>query len=776
MVDSSLPVTVAGHREAMDEFVRLNREIVKLYSTGLNTRQPVENAKSLQRGVHLVGRELRDVITPALSRFGVTLGFGAAAVAGTLVGAAKSAKDFAHATVEMGYIAKETGVSIETMKGYAAAAQAHGISNEAAMQSLQGFAKKADDIRLRMGALRAELVGWGDGGLVNALEKSGNNTEALRLVLARIDKLREASPDRARFLSEQLLGDYRFINQSLKEVERWAAMAVAPTKEQEEAARKFNLAVVELEQAFDDLKQELGVEVLPSFTRAMENLNKIFADDPTLFDQIVKGLEDAATAISQITKRDLQQSGRLFGESINVALKSASMIYRILEWVASQHASKEELETRPTPSKPWTWRLPSLGSVIGGMTGANAQLMEQQNRDSFDKLSDGLDRTKDLLQQINTLNEAARRGYLPSGGALGAGAAVPGGYSVGAGGPAANIPGFAPSQSTGGPRAIGPDTGAVGAGFVPGTGYGPGGGGPRSAGGDPSVVRQRRGGGGDVDAGALYKSYVAKFKGGPLDGYVPPDGPKWGINKGTPEEWAALALATSQQESGLNRNAPGGGLNQFGPGDLARYGLGGRNVNDPDAQAQALVNQWHQAIPKDKVIAGVGENGRWGGATRYFGSLRRRGEADRYLGWAHSVATEIDGKSPAPPTTASASSSAALLDWQGAMNAARANPQASQGGSATGFAKAPQPIIPDRTTSAGGLPGYMLDDAIRDENATLKRKLHINLKVKALKGDVEVRTNAQGESIASVTQQRQHTKEPQPQPQKAAQKETADAD
>ncbi|MEY9179722.1 hypothetical protein [Bradyrhizobium sp. USDA 313] len=779
-MDVSLPIGVSGAKESAEQIAALNRDIVKLYTEGLNTRQPVENAKTLTRGLHAVGRELRDVINPALTSLGVTLGAGA--FAASMIGITKAASDFAKATVEMGYVAKETGISIETMKGYAAAAQSHGISNEAAMASITAFGRKADDIRNNMSDLTATLVGWGESGLVQAIQHSRNNAEALAATLKRMDELREQAPDRARMLSEQLLGDYRFINMSLADVEKWAAMAVAPTKEQEEAARRFKQTTDELENAFDDVKQTLGIAVLPGFTKAMENLTKIYTDNPEALQPIIQGFEDAAKAIQRITSRDLTAAGRALGGAINLALKSASTIYKVLEWVASQHASKEEMEAPPpVPYKPWTWRMPSLGSVIGGMTGANAEMQANQQAEPFKDLSKHLDKTADLLREINIRNEMIRRGIIGGGGAATGGVAFPGGYTVGAGGPAANLPGFSPATPTGGPQALGPNTGAIGAGFVPGSGFGPGGGGPRAAGGDPSVVGQKRGGGGNVDAGALYKSYVSKFKGGPLDGYVPPDGPKWGINKGTPEEWAALALATSQQESGLNRYAGNGGLNQFNSGDLANYGLAGRRVDDPDAQAQALVNQWNKHIPQDQIIAGTNASGRWGGATRYFGSMRRRGETDKYVAWAKTIGAEVDAKNgpPSPPTQGASGGSGAILDWQGAMQRAREqqNPQASVGGSPSGFAKPQPPIIPDRTT-AKGLPSYMLDDAIRDQDTPTSNKLHINVKVNAPKGKVDVKTNAQGDDIASVMQRREHakTEEKQPTPQKAHEPEKATAD
>lgn len=158
---------------------------------------------------------------------------------------------------------------------------------------------------------------------------------------------------------------------------------------------------------------------------------------------------------------------------------------------------------------------------------------------------------------------------------------------------------------------------------------------------------------GMVDRNQLYRAYVDKFRASKLNGFVPSDGAKYGITKGTPEEWARFALATSIQESSLNAFAHGGGLNQFETADLRRYGVNGA-VSDPDAQSQALVNQWSSAITRDGYIRGMRGPNEWGGATAYFGSIRRP-EALRHMSEAQRVMdanpiergdTKVDAKTP----------------------------------------------------------------------------------------------------------------------------------
>jgi hypothetical protein len=123
---------------------------------------------------------------------------------------------------------------------------------------------------------------------------------------------------------------------------------------------------------------------------------------------------------------------------------------------------------------------------------------------------------------------------------------------------------------------------------------------------------------GKIDSTQLFKSYVAEFSKSKLNGYIPKDGAKFGITTGKPEEWARFALAESMQESGLNSYASNGGLNQFNIGDLRRYHVTG-NVNDPNAQVKALVNQFSSSIPKAGFIRGPNNTG----AAAYFGPVRR---------------------------------------------------------------------------------------------------------------------------------------------------------
>ena len=161
-----------------------------------------------------------------------------------------------------------------------------------------------------------------------------------------------------------------------------------------------------------------------------------------------------------------------------------------------------------------------------------------------------------------------------------------------------------------------------------------------------SVGTLKAGEGNRVDPTQLYSYLVGKFSNSGLVGYVPPDGARWGIETGSPAEWAAFGLSVAKQESDLNTKSynasdPGGsvGLFQFGQGQT-QFTKGG-NQFDPQESADAFVRSVEHYVSGGNV-ANLG-------AT--FGSIRRPNEAGQYIPYAQEVASRasVQGEAATSP-------------------------------------------------------------------------------------------------------------------------------
>jgi hypothetical protein len=155
-----------------------------------------------------------------------------------------------------------------------------------------------------------------------------------------------------------------------------------------------------------------------------------------------------------------------------------------------------------------------------------------------------------------------------------------------------------------------------------------------------------------VDPNQLYQYLVQKYRNSPLNGFVPPDGAKFGIKTGSPEEWATLGVAVARQESGFNTRSfnpkdPGGsaGLFQFGQGQ--KVFTGGRDQFDPQASADAFVKSTEYYL---KGPGGGYGKGSIHALSATFGSIRRPHEATQHLPYAQKVASKNVSQAPDRPS------------------------------------------------------------------------------------------------------------------------------
>jgi hypothetical protein len=147
---------------------------------------------------------------------------------------------------------------------------------------------------------------------------------------------------------------------------------------------------------------------------------------------------------------------------------------------------------------------------------------------------------------------------------------------------------------------------------------------------------------GRVDPTQLYGYLRSKFANSSLNGYVPPDGAKFGIKTGSPEEWATLGVAVAKQESDfkageVNTADKGGsvGLFQFGQGQ--KIFTKGGDQRDPQQSADAFVRSTEHYLK--------GPGGAWGkgnihALSETFGSIRRPWETTQHLQFAQGIAAK----------------------------------------------------------------------------------------------------------------------------------------
>ena len=380
-----IPVRVKGAEEVTAELEVLREQVIRL-GKHLQLDHPIREATTTTKALHEAGKQIGEVVAPAVAALGITLGLSAGALAATLVGVSRKTREFADKTLETYESSKEARIALDKMKGFGAAAEIEGIEYGRAIEALDGLSNKVDAIRNHMSELRVVLTGWGEGELVSKLEATKNNTEALEVIMKRLDELRGVADDRAYFLAETLLGEARFRTLHWKDIERFAARAYVPTQHSIEVAKQFKLATIKMDEDWAEVKQSLETAVLPGFTKSIATINDMFAKDPHVFDPIAQGFRDAGAAMRNITARDLVQSGRALGLSIEIALRGMSGIYNVMEWLSEKITGKS-----PMPG------LPHYGQIGRERIHEFEQLINP-----FNLLNRAtLPKTKELLHQLN---------------------------------------------------------------------------------------------------------------------------------------------------------------------------------------------------------------------------------------------------------------------------------------------------------------------------------------------------------------------------------------
>lgn len=144
------------------------------------------------------------------------------------------------------------------------------------------------------------------------------------------------------------------------------------------------------------------------------------------------------------------------------------------------------------------------------------------------------------------------------------------------------------------------------------------------------------GGGGLAKGRQVYQKLVNAFQNSSLNGVVPADGARWGITKGTPQEWARFATAVAGQESNFDSRSantadPGG---SFGIFQYNKQGqVPGNNPHNDDASINAFVRDTVDSVAHGGIQSPKGM------LVQRFGSIRRPNEALSHMDEAGKIAS-----------------------------------------------------------------------------------------------------------------------------------------
>lgn len=154
---------------------------------------------------------------------------------------------------------------------------------------------------------------------------------------------------------------------------------------------------------------------------------------------------------------------------------------------------------------------------------------------------------------------------------------------------------------------------------------------------------------GYVDPVNYYRAALEKLRGSKLIGFVPKDGPKFGIKKGTAEEWARFMTQLTKKESSFNVNTIGDGGESMGLSQMKHGQYGIKDPFNPDQAQSGMIKQFEKYILRSKHVAGRGRGGvkdgvygGYRGAAAYFGPLRRQHEFFQHDKWMAGMREKFD--------------------------------------------------------------------------------------------------------------------------------------
>jgi hypothetical protein len=281
--DEAIKVVV----EVVDKFSKplndLKKELDRISDRGGDGASKVKkHFDGLREAATNVGNALNATVVPALRAVGI--GFGG--LAATIATAVTALKGFAGTTEVLSRLSRETGISIDRMRELEAVGRRLGISAGEMRSGFRDFAASMHQTRLGIGDAAKDLRMHGQGEFAEQLRRTKTNAEALELIFKKLDTIRDPQNRRDFLKGQHLPPGLADANRKEREklIKEWRDSVGATTKEDVDAADRFEHSLWRMGNAFESLTQKMTTE------GSLDTLTKSLTSISNLVPELIKGI------------------------------------------------------------------------------------------------------------------------------------------------------------------------------------------------------------------------------------------------------------------------------------------------------------------------------------------------------------------------------------------------------------------------------------------------------------------------------------------------------
>jgi hypothetical protein len=281
--DEAIKVVV----EVVDKFSKplndLKKELDRISDRGGDGATKVKkHFDGLREAATNVGNALNATVVPALRAVGI--GFGG--LAATIATAVTALKGFAGTTEVLSRLSRETGISIDRMRELEAVGRRLGISAGEMRSGFRDFAASMHQTRLGIGDAAKDLRMHGQGEFAEQLRRTKTNAEALELILKKLDTISDPQNRRDFLKGQHLPPGLADANRKEREklIKEWRDSVGATTKEDTDAADRFEHSLWRMGNAFESLTQKMTTE------GSLDTLTKSLTSISDLVPELIKGI------------------------------------------------------------------------------------------------------------------------------------------------------------------------------------------------------------------------------------------------------------------------------------------------------------------------------------------------------------------------------------------------------------------------------------------------------------------------------------------------------